>query len=247
MSWLNEAVGEMLKNVPPDVLSDPTYGFGDIERVIALVEKAVARNAEETAAAEREAALKAAADPNHSFIRNPVFATMARDMFRAELTFPRILRASLFMAIYSHTEFLLQSWCEKLSRNGTADQKLEVFLKKKKGEPGTTLGKLLQYLRDAAKLDLGDYEKWPEWEAICGYGRARNCLAHNGGIIDRDGDAEKIGKLPCVEIDASGLLWSEPRIDLLPGACEAAAATTRAFIHRAVESLERDPRRKKSP
>jgi hypothetical protein len=74
VSWLEKLVGEITDNLDPNVFSDASHGFEDIERVIALVEKAIEQNAVETAQAGHDAALKAAADPFHSFVKKPVFA-----------------------------------------------------------------------------------------------------------------------------------------------------------------------------
>lgn len=106
MSWLDEIIGERLKNLPEDAFTDRTFGFGDIKRVVDLVEKAVDRNATETTEAGRDRAQKAAANPFHDFARNPVFAPMGVELWKASTTFPRILRSALLVATYSHTEFL---------------------------------------------------------------------------------------------------------------------------------------------
>lgn len=45
MSWLEKIAGEMVRNLPADAFMDRTFGFGDIQRVVGLVEKAVDQNA----------------------------------------------------------------------------------------------------------------------------------------------------------------------------------------------------------
>lgn len=237
MSWLKEIAGEMVKNLPQDAFTDWTFGFNDIQRVVDLVEKAVEQNAAETADAGRATALKAAADPSHSFVKNPVFAPMGQELLKAELTFPTILRSALLIAIYSHTEFLLLSWCASLSR----DPDISKILKKtQKGE--SYPARYLRYLRDDGTLAVGDFVSWPEWHALDGYRVARNCLAHRGGVVDDEAEQRQIGALPHIEIDKTGLQIREPRVHLPPGACGAAAETAKAFIGRVVAIAERHPR-----
>ena len=115
MGWLDEILGETLKNLRPGMFTDWSFGFADMQRAITIVEAAIARNEVETADAGRAAALKAAADPSHSFIKDPVFVPMGRELRNASLTLPRILRSGLFIEIYSQTEFLLLAWCESIS------------------------------------------------------------------------------------------------------------------------------------
>ena len=103
-SWLKEMTKQILNNLPKDMFTDWTFGYGDIQRVVELVEKAIGNNAAETAEASRNAALKGAADPFHDYIKNPVFAPQASEFWKAEMTFPRVLRSALMIAIYSHTE-----------------------------------------------------------------------------------------------------------------------------------------------
>jgi len=227
----------MVKNLPKDAFTDWTFGFGDLQRVVDLVEKAVERNAAETAEAGRAAAIKAAADPSHSFVKRPVFAPMAAELWKSETTFPRVLRNALLVAIYSHIEYLLLSWCESISPDPTVSEQL----KKRKNDESYP-GRYLRYLRDDAGIDLGDFTKWPEWELIDGYRRARNCLAHRGGIVDGEEDRQKIATLPHIEIDDSGLQLIEPIVHLRPGACQAASETAKAFVERAVTTAQRDAR-----
>lgn len=233
MSWLEEIVGEMVKNLPEDAFTDWTFGFADIQRVVDLVEKAVEKNAVETADAGRAAVLKAAADSS----RDPVFAPMGQALLKAELTFPRVLRSALLIAIYSHTEFLLLSWCESISQDPDVSKVL-----KKTQKCESYLARYLRYLRDDGTLDVGDFTTWPEWHAIDGYRVTRNYLAHRGGIVDDDEEQRQIGALPDIEIDKTGLQVSEPTVHLLRGACGAAAETAKMFIGRVVAIAERDHR-----
>jgi hypothetical protein len=237
MSWLEKIVGEVVKSLPAAAVIDRTFGFGDIQRVISLVEKAAEQNAAETIEAGHSVALKAAADPSHSFIKRPVFAPLGAELWKAKVTFPRILRGALLVAIYSYTEFLLRQWCESLSDNLSLPKS---FTKRLKGE--SVLQGYMNYLRQEAKFDLADFATWSEWERMDAYRRARNCLVHNGGIVEDLEDRLKIDALPKIEIDESGLQLREPIIHLLPGACEAAADTAKAFIGRVVSVAARDDR-----
>lgn len=239
MSWLDEIMAEKLKNLRPDAFTDWSFGFADMQRAITLVEAAIARNEVETAEAGRAAALKAAADPSHNFMKNPVFAPMGRDLLNASLTLPRFLRSGLFIEIYSQTEFLLLAWCESVS-----DDPLSLSKRlKKREDKESSIGRYLRSLRDDGAIALGDFTGWPEWEAIDGgYRAARNALAHRGGVVDEADDRKKIATLPHIMIDDSRLQVSEPIVHLLPGACEAAAATAQAFIGRAIAIAARDPR-----
>lgn len=233
MTWLDAIVGDMLKNLPPDAFSDRSGGLDDVVRVIALLEKAIEENARATSDARDAALAKALADPFHSFARNPIFAPAGVEQRKAEMTFPRIMRSSLLIAIYSHTEYLLLSWCESISKDPAVTQKFGAF---KRNADESYPHHYLRYLRDGATIPLGDFEKWPEWAPLDAYRLARNCLAHNGGIVENVAHTAKISALPNIMIDDSGLQISEPIVHLLPGACEAAVVTAKAFIERLLTS-----------
>lgn len=237
MSWLEEMTSQIMSNLPKDRFIDWSFGYGDIERVVALVENAITSNVAETAEKSRSAALKAAADPSHDYIKNPIFAVSGAEFWKAEMTFPRVLRASLMVAIYSHMEYLLLSWCESIASDAAA---LKGLRKLRDGE--SYPARYLRFLRDDAQIALGDFTQWPEWEFIEGYRRARNCLAHRGGVVESEEDKVKIGRLKQVQIDDSGLQLSEPLVHLLPGACEAACEIAKGFIGRVVAIAERDAR-----
>jgi hypothetical protein len=237
MGWLDEIVGEMIKNIPDDVRVDRTFGFGDIRQVIALAEKAIVRQSEDARAALDARASKAAADPTHSWVKNPIFASAGRDILKADLTFPRIFRSSLFIAIYSHTEYLLLSWCESIPDQENVSQRLR---RTERGE--SYPARYLRFLRDDVGFALGDFTTWPEWQAIDAYRRARNCLAHRGGVVDDEEEAKAIATLPHFVIDDSEFEVAEHVVRLDEGACEAATECAQAFIGRAIAIAERDPR-----
>jgi hypothetical protein len=125
------------------------------------------------------------------------------------------------------------SWCESISKDPSIPQKFGKF-KRDGGE--SYPHHYVRYLRDGANIPVGDFEKWPEWEPLDAYRLARNCLAHNGGIVEDATHRTKISTLPMIEIDDSGLQVSEPIVHLLPGACEAAVVTAKAFIERLLTS-----------
>lgn len=237
MTWLDAAMGEMLKNIPDDVRVDRTFGFGDIRQVIVLAEKAI----EQKSAAVREAfearLAKALADPTHSFIRNPVFAPAGVETFKADLTFPWILRSSLLIAVYSRTEYLLLSWCESVSEEPGLSRRLRRTKATGESDPH----RYLRFLRDEVGIGLGDFTTWPECASIDAYRLARNCLAHRGGVVDDEAEGTRIATLPHIFIDDELEELSEPVVRLGPGACEAAANTAEAFIGRAIAIAESHP------
>lgn len=242
MSWLDVMVEEQLKNLPSDAFSDRSGGFDDIAHVIAVLEKAIERNTVDTADAMRAAAAKASADPFHDLVKNPVFAPAGAKLRKAAMVFPRILRSSLFIAIYSHLEHLLLSWCESLCEDLTLPK---TFANGPRTEAYPH--RYLRYIRDEAKFDIGDFDQWAEWQPVDAYRRARNCLAHNGGIVRRSEDRNRIRLLPHVQIDESCLQFGEPLVHLLPGACEAAVQAAKALIERLLGVRDRDPRTTAAP
>jgi hypothetical protein len=230
MSWLKTLTDEMLKRLPQRQFSPVLiFGFDDVSAAIEIVEKAIAESSAATEALSTAQAKKAAADPSHSYIENPVFAPMAAEFWKAEMTFPIILRRSLFIAICSHVEHVLRQWCDFLDAEWTLKQPFGSF--KKRGNE-SDLHHCVRYLHDVAALPLADFESWQEWNALDAYRIARNCLAHNGGLVDRATDGPKIESLPQFQVDTSGLLMIAPVVHLLPGACEAAAQNARAFFER---------------
>lgn len=230
MSWLKALIDEKLLREAKATMTDRTFGFEDIRRVADLVEGAVKANAKATMEAHRASLQAAGRDPFAEGKNYSTFRSMAADFWQTEMMFPRVARNALLIAIYSHTEYLLLSWCMSAAIDPVAAKSTL-----KKREPNESpLQRYLRCLRDDVRIGIGDYTKWPEWEAIDAYRRARNCLAHNGGIVDRQDDAQKIAALPHIQVDTSRLLESEPVVHLLPGACEAASSTAQAFIGRIV-------------
>jgi len=215
------------------------FHFAHVRKVIAIVEEAVERAKKETHDEQQARARKAAANPFHNFIENPVFAPMGEALWEAQVTLPTILRNSLLIAIYSHVEHALLRWCSLLHKEWSLSKSIDSF-KRKEGE--STPHRYLRYMRDEAGVALGDFEQWPEWSKIDAYREARNCLAHDGGIVVDADKRAKIASLPQVQVDDSGLLSDYPVVHLLPGACEAAAETANSFLSRMAEVCQQDPR-----
>ena len=235
--WLTVGLREMLARLPrPQFAPSLIFDFEHVQRAIAIVEGAITQEQARTQLEHQQAAAKAAQDPFHNYIENPVFAPMAASLWNAEMTFPMILRRSLLIAVSSHVEHALRSWCRLLHDEWNL---AEVG----KRSPGCSdLQHLMIYLADVSKLALADYETWPEWLRIDAYRVARNCLAHDGGIIDTDGKRAAIETLPQIEVEESGLLMGEPMVHLLPGACEAAADAAQTFFGRLTHVCQQDPR-----
>jgi hypothetical protein len=214
------------------------FHFDHVKAAIAMVEDAImaAQRKQRADTSSQRRAMQAASDPNHSFLEAAVMAPSVDAIWDSALTFPQILRRSLFIAVASHTEHVLHVWCEWLrkkwllgplgkSRKGTAD-----------------IVHFMAYLRDVANLPLAGFEQWSEWPAIDAARLARNALAHNGGIEVDPIKTAKIEILPCVSIDTSGLIMDEPTVCPWAGACEAAADNAKAFFDRIGEIVKKDPR-----
>ena len=60
---------------------------------------------------------------------------------------------------------------------------------------------------------------------------ARNCLAHDGGIVP-DRDVARLQTFSLVEIDEEGLLFDERTIHLFPETCGLAAESAKMFFDR---------------
>lgn len=242
MSALDEILKEMMKNVPADLGVDRTFGFGDIRRVIGIAEAAISQHSTATSNALSAAALNAAKNPAHDFVSKPIFAGASLELFNVDWTFARLFRASLLIAIYSHTEYLLLSWCESVAQDEDVARDLR---RTRTGE--SYPARYLRFLRDEAGIAIGDFTSWPEWSAIDAYRRARNALAHRGGVVEDPDDRARINTLTSVFVDDDVPELREPLVCIGPGGCEAAIDIAQAFVGRAVAIAERDPRWNGSP
>src|SRR6266516_2332651 len=129
-SWLEKLVLEKLRMMPPSSPSPAlTFDFDQVRKAIAMIEGAIER--EQVAATERgnTSVAKAAADPSHSYLNEPVFAPMVSHLWEADMTFPLILRRAMLIAISSHVEHSLRQWCLWLEDRWKSGQKLNSFKK----------------------------------------------------------------------------------------------------------------------
>jgi hypothetical protein len=242
MTWLEKLVPEMLANLPRPVFAPHLiFGFDHVQKAIVMIEGAIDLQRGEAIAAVASASIAAAQDPHHNWVKNPVIAPAAVALRNAEMTFPLILRRSLFIAICSHVEYALRRWCEMLHQEWSLPRDLDHFTKTPPRE--ADLHHCMRYIRDEAGLALGDFEQWTEWVYIDACRLARNRLAHNGGII-QPADPPKLQVLAQVQV--SGFLQDHPGIHLLPGACEAANGMAKTFFERLVTACQNDPRVKAS-
>ena len=222
-------MSEVIRKLPPRSDSpNLLFDFDDVLASVRMVEHAIEEQASKVEQQGAESVAKAAADPNRSFIDNPMFTPMASAMWDAEMTFPLILRRSLLIAVSAHVEHVLRRWCNWVHVRWSLTKEIRSFPKERNE---STIHHQLRYLRDVGGFDLGDdFAGLSEWPRIDGYRVARNCLAHDGGLVTSAGDRAKIEALPKVEVDESGLLIDGPIVHLLPGACEAAVDSAKAFF-----------------
>ncbi|MCC7536613.1 MAG: hypothetical protein IT379_10390 [Deltaproteobacteria bacterium] len=238
-SWLEAMMPEILASLPPPVFAPAiVHSFGEVRTVIAMIESSVEQKQVEVEAEQRETLARAAADPNHSWLKSRTFSSVMATEWDVRFTFPLILRRSLMIAISSHTEHALERWCAWLHGNWSLQTTPKAFKKAK----GSTMHAYLLYLRDEAQLALGDFEAWPEWQAVDAYRLVRNCLAHDGGVIDSAGDRAKIAALPDVEVDDSGLFSEDPIIQLGAKACEHAVEAADTLLTRIAGVAAKDSR-----
>jgi hypothetical protein len=243
MSWFSDFTARALANLPPRQLSPSLiFEFDDVREVVAMVEGSIIAKREKMEAQRQRSIQDAAADPFRDFATRPLLAAMAEPLWQIEWTFPRIARSALLIAICSHVEHALGEWCELLR----FEWRLAPVPKRPRNVPDVL--HYMNYLKDVPKL-VDDFEIWPEWPLLEGYRAARNCLAHNGGMVERASDRTKIACLSKVFVDddATELLSRGPLVVIREGACEEAVDTAKTFFDRLHEICQRDPRAKPSP
>lgn len=249
-SALDVLLEEHLASLPrPRFSPSLTFDFDSVRAVIGLMEAAVEELKAQTAAAHEERLHRAASSPSTNFLKEGIFARMGSEMWATEMTFPLILRRSLFIAISSHVEHVLRRWCAWLHSEWGLRRNLETFRKEtKKPQPTPDLQFCMEFLRDEAGLALGDFFAWDEWSTVDGCRVARNLLAHHGGIVDtgKPKDLAKLEALAHVTVDRSRILADEPVVHLLPGACEAAAENAEKFFERLTAIAEADVRSRRA-
>ncbi len=249
MNWLEAMRPQMEAKIAADFAQrafspDLIFDFDHVQAAIKIVEAAIseaqaaAQDAGTTRALEApsKAAAAMAAGKPFSFIEEGIFTGNASILWTVSETFPRILRGALFIAICSHVEHVLRQWCRWLRG--------EWGILKPLGNAKPDLENCMRFLRDDASLALTGYEQWPEWPIIATYRVARNCLAHDGGIVS-DKDLAKLKACSQVKIVVSDFLSDEARIHLLPDTCDHAATTAKAFFERLSKIAAQDPRAKR--
>jgi hypothetical protein len=231
MSWLDEMAPEMEAQIKaklaeseahakfgPDVMFD----FGHVQAAVNIVEAAIA---ETQSAAQKAVAESVFAsfpmDPNRN---RWAFSESSGAMYAAHLTFPWILRTSMLVSICSHIEHVLKEWCRWLHR-----EQLVVTPLGKKAKDDSDLQNCMQYLRDVAGLPITDYEHWPEWKIIDTYRLVRNCLTHDGGLV-QEKDIPGFREYVAVANPSLFADEHEHKIFLLPVTCtHATEAGAKAF------------------
>jgi hypothetical protein len=245
-TWMDKVLEEHLANspVPPDIFQpEVAFNFDHVRQVVAMIEGAIEHSKAELQAASKkilDAAVQASANDSHFFTKNRIFSNLGVGYWDVEMTFPLILRRSLLVAIYSHTEHILRQWCLGLHVEWKLPNSFNSFKKKQKKLPTPVL--YLLYLRDEAKISFGNFESWPEWEPLDSYRKARNCLAHDGGLVEDSNDQKAIAGLSNIEVDDSGLINQSPTIILEPGACEKAVDLVEQLFERMWNIYSQDSR-----
>jgi len=87
--------------------------------------------------------------------------------------FPRILRQSFFISLYSYCEDILNSHCYEL-------QRMRNFTLSLKDLSGSGIIRAKNYLVKVAGVKFPNDK---EWQEIQTYGKLRNCFVHNSGEI----------------------------------------------------------------
>lgn len=111
--------------------------------------------------------------------------------------FPSILRTSLFLSIYSFLETQLILLCKQLQ----AKKRIDISVTDLKGNGIEMASK---YLKKVIGISFPDTSK--EWVNVKHYNHLRNCIAHNGGIVNRDKKEliKAIDAIPYIRIEDNG-------------------------------------------
>ena len=251
MSWLEKMLPQMIAKAKQVFGQRPfapelVFDFEHVQAAIKIVEAAIAETkvsatdfgqerVREAVARAGAAALKG---EKFSFIEDGVFSGNAAALWTTHMTFPMILRRSLFIAICSHVEHTLRQWCRWLHREWGLSKELG-----KKQSHESDLQNCVNYLPDVAGLQLAGYEQWPEWVQLDTYRVARNCLVHDGGIIP-DRNLRKLKAASKLEVVEPGLISDEYMIHVLEDTCPDAASVAQRFFQRLSEIASKAPRAK---
>lgn len=233
MSWMKELLNEARTAAARETAERPPmptaiFDFEDVAEAIRVVEDGIARRAELAREKGEQRILDAAKDLTTSFLEARPFSIMAAELWQTGVVLPVILRRSLLVAILSHVEFVLKRWCVGLRGHW----QLGRAPKKPSNENASHY--YLRYLAEEARLQIGDFETWKEWETFEAYWAARNAIVHDAGSIAVPSEAANaVDKLQFVKIDKSRLLLpGEGIVHVLPGACEEAASIAENLLER---------------
>jgi hypothetical protein len=117
-------------------------------------------------------------DEDDPFIRSiNSFSYFQGSRHRYSVEFPSIMRTSLFLSCYSFLENHLITICKEIQRK----KKLELGVGDLKHNG---IEKAQVYLKKVAGLNFP--EQSPEWNYIKKCNKIRNCIVHNGSLIDEN-------------------------------------------------------------
>ena len=245
MSWLEKLAAGFPVGSPTQALSPSLmFDFDDVREAVAMVERAIADRQSETEVKMTGRALAIATDPTRSFLAEGPFASSLPAMWKSALTFPRILRGALLVAICSHVEHVLREWCVLLREEWSLPKKLG-----RRAPPGVSdLKHCMTYLKDVAGLAVKGFERWDEWKAIDAYKTARNCLAHHGGLARKKAEREAVATLPKLRVETFRLAVRRSRDLRRRGRLRGSAAGKRPRILRpTLDDLRAGPPREVVP
>jgi hypothetical protein len=143
-------------------------------------------------------------------------------------SFPRILRQSLFLALYADCEMYLNYQCYEL-------QRIKEFSLSLKDLSGSGIIRARNYLTKVAQIN---FPNGKEWQEIQTYGKLRNCFAHNDGELTNLSESEaKFLKEyalnnPYLEVKEASVTY----IEIKKGFCEEALKIFDAFTVQLINS-----------
>jgi hypothetical protein len=114
-------------------------------------------------------------DEDSHFIQSVMF--FSSDKYRYLIEFPSILRTSVFLSLYSFLENQLVLLCKQIQSRKRITLSVNDL-------NGSGIEKASKYLKKVAGIDFPDNAK--EWTYIKHCNQLRNCLVHNGGIVNEE-------------------------------------------------------------
>jgi hypothetical protein len=231
MSWLREMMNDermkaAIERLKSEGLPMPAalFDFDDVLEAVQLIEESIKAKGESERSEGTKQIREIGMDPKRSFLDEMPFTNMAMSFWKTDIVFPAILRRSVFVAVSSHAEGVLQLWCRGLQGSW-------LLGKPKKNKGDRAVQAYLRYLKEEANLHLGDFESWDEYIKFNVYWDVRNVIVHEAGVVTKSLDVSSVEDF--VQIDDSQLLMPHERVvHLLPGACEDAARTARKLLDR---------------